>query len=92
MKTLIFIIFVLVHSISNAATNIVFINGIDGKLTKSDASASKLFSVLKNANYFDKMGGNDLGISFWYNPGDGLIDDKVELFNQAAISALALPD
>lgn len=90
MRLIIAILISLISIVANAGTHIVFINGIDGNLKKSDRSAEKILTVLRNTDRLAQMGGETLSVSFWYNPGDGAIDDKAELFAQAAYSSIAL--
>lgn len=84
---LFFVIFFLNNSIF-AATIVLYVNGINGEYEKNYAAQDKLKKVIQDSGFESKF--SDARYRSFYNPSDGFIDDKLELFTQASLSGAAL--
>lgn len=87
-KCLVYIAFMLFACSASAETIIVFLNGISGNQPKSAASATRTAEILAAAGYRDQA--TQTKTFFYYNSGDGFIEDDNEMAVQSTMSAAAL--
>jgi hypothetical protein len=87
---LVFLFLIGISSTSFATTKVIFLNGIDGFPEKNYQSMIKLSEILATAGYGRQLSSQGVGFRFWSNPGDGSINDKLELLAQAKLSGEAL--
>lgn len=90
MNKLLIVFLLFLAQTSQGAVNIVFLNGIDGYAEKSTASRAKLKDAIHKAGFSNEFNKQGVRYLYWLNPGDGFIDDKIELYQQAALSGTAL--
>lgn len=91
MKYILATLLSFITSISFAAgVRVTFLNGIDGEIGKSIKSRDKIKAILVSSGYISKFESVGAKFTYFLNPGDGFVDDKVELFYQATLSSIAL--